>query len=138
MLGHTNVGKTSLVLRFAEGYYRENSRSPTLGAFFITKRLQTESGITCKVQIWDTAGQQQFRKMAPMYYKTAAAAVLCYDVSDVNSFDCVKDWLEELSPIIQGAYRRIFEFSLFHFEIHVIGTYEKGVTCVSIPNLKRL
>lgn len=103
MLGDTNVGKTSLVLRFAEGYYRENSRSPTVGAFFITKRVQTESGITCKVQIWDTAGQSQFRKMAPMYYKTAAAAILCYDVSNPASFECVKEWLEELSPIIQAG-----------------------------------
>ncbi len=103
MLGDTNVGKTSLVLRFAEGYYRENSRSPTVGAFFITKRVQTDTGITCKVQIWDTAGQSQFRKMAPMYYKTAAAAVVCYDVSNPASFECVKDWLEELSPIIQAG-----------------------------------
>lgn len=57
MLGDTNVGKTSLVLRFAEGYYRDEGRSATVGAFFITKRIQTSSGITCKVQIWDTAGQ---------------------------------------------------------------------------------
>lgn len=103
MLGDTNVGKTSLVLRFAEGYYRESSRSPTVGAFFITKRVQTDAGITCKVQIWDTAGQSQFRKMAPMYYKTAAAAVLCYDVSNMNSFDCVKQWLDELSPVIKAG-----------------------------------
>mmetsp|Transcript_13149 Transcript_13149/g.24715 ORF Transcript_13149/g.24715 Transcript_13149/m.24715 type:complete len:339 (-) Transcript_13149:145-1161(-) len=103
MLGDTNVGKTSLVLRFAEGYYRENSRSPTVGAFFITKRLLTESGITCKVQIWDTAGQAQFRKMAPMYYKTAAAAILCYDVCNARSFECVKEWIEELSSFIQAG-----------------------------------
>lgn len=103
MLGDTNVGKTSLVLRFAEGYYRENSRSPTVGAFFITKRVQTERGITCKVQIWDTAGQAQFRKMAPMYYKTAAAAILCYDVSNPASFERIKEWLEELSPTIQAG-----------------------------------
>lgn len=103
MLGNTNVGKTSLVLRFAEGYYRENSRSPTVGAFFITKRLLTESGITCKVQIWDTAGQAQFRKMAPMYYKTAAAAILCYDVCNVHSFHAVREWVEELSSVIQAG-----------------------------------
>ena len=58
MLGDTNTGKTSLVLRFAEGYYREEARSATVGAFFITKRLQVQ-GITCKIQIWDTAGQEQ-------------------------------------------------------------------------------
>jgi len=124
MLGDTNVGKTSLVLRFAEGYYRESSRSPTVGAFFITKRVQTDAGITCKVQIWDTAGQAQFRKMAPMYYKTAAAAVLCYDVCNINSFDCVKQWLDELSPVIQGEhYVQVF--------VYVMDTDKSPTCCIA-------
>jgi GTPase SAR1 family protein len=38
MLGETNTGKTSLVLRFAEGYFRESGRNATVGAFFVTKR----------------------------------------------------------------------------------------------------
>lgn len=102
MLGDTNVGKTSLVLRFAEGYYRDEGRSATVGAFFITKRLQTSNGITCKVQIWDTAGQAQFRKMAPMYYKNAAAAIVCYDVSNPKSFTVMKEWLNELREKATG------------------------------------
>lgn len=96
MLGDTNAGKTSLVLRFAEGYYRDAPRSATVGAFFITKRIQTSGGITCKVQIWDTAGQEQFRAMAPMYYRNAAAAIVCYDVTSRRSFDVMREWLEEL------------------------------------------
>lgn len=96
MLGDTNAGKTSLVLRFAEGYYRDAGRSATVGAFFITKRIQTSNGITCKVQIWDTAGQEQFRAMAPMYYRNAAAAIVCYDSTCRKSFDVMREWLEEL------------------------------------------
>eukprot|EP00553_Chaetoceros_curvisetus_P010338 CAMPEP_0204633468 /NCGR_PEP_ID=MMETSP0717-20131115/27279_1 /ASSEMBLY_ACC=CAM_ASM_000666 /TAXON_ID=230516 /ORGANISM="Chaetoceros curvisetus" /LENGTH=74 /DNA_ID=CAMNT_0051651641 /DNA_START=132 /DNA_END=352 /DNA_ORIENTATION=- len=38
--------------------------------------------------------------MAPMYYKTAAAAIICYDVSNPYSFEAVKDWIDELQPII--------------------------------------
>mmetsp|Transcript_18171 Transcript_18171/g.21753 ORF Transcript_18171/g.21753 Transcript_18171/m.21753 type:complete len:320 (+) Transcript_18171:132-1091(+) len=96
MLGDTNVGKTSLVLRFAEGYYRDEGRSATVGAFFITKRIQTSSGITCKVAIWDTAGQAKFRKIAPMYYRTAAAAIVCYDVSNPKSFEVMREWVDEI------------------------------------------
>lgn len=95
MLGDTFTGKTSLVLRFAEGYYRESGRSPTVGAFFITKRL-TVQGLTCKIQIWDTAGQEQFKKLAPMYYKNAAAAIVCYDVTSPKSFDALRYWVDEL------------------------------------------
>eukprot|EP00978_Attheya_sp_CCMP212_P034438 scaffold144133_cov50-Attheya_sp.AAC.2 len=96
MLGDSNAGKTSLVLRFAEGYYREGARSSTVGAFFITKRIQTSNGITCKIQIWDTAGQKQFRAMAPMYYKNAAAAIVCYDVTNPESYTVMREWLDEL------------------------------------------
>lgn len=96
LLGDSNAGKTSLVLRFAEGYYRDAPRSSTVGAFFITKRIQTSTGITCKIQIWDTAGQSQFRPMAPMYYRNAAAAIVCYDVTSAQSYKVMRDWLDEL------------------------------------------
>ena len=89
MLGETFTGKTSLVLRFAEGYYKESARNPTVGAFFVTKRL-TVQGMTAKIQIWDTAGQEQFKKLAPMYYKSAAAAIICYDVTSPKSFETLE------------------------------------------------
>jgi len=95
MLGDTFTGKTSLVLRFAEGYYRETGRSATVGAFFITKRL-TVQGLTCKIQIWDTAGQEQYKKLVPMYYKNAAAAIVCYDTTSPASFETLKYWVDEL------------------------------------------
>ena len=95
MLGDTFTGKTSLVLRFAEGYYRDSARSATVGAFFITKRLSVQ-GMTCKIQIWDTAGQEQFKRLAPMYYKNAAAAIVCFDVTSPKSFETLKYWIDEL------------------------------------------
>ncbi|KAL3908815.1 MAG: hypothetical protein SGILL_008335, partial [Bacillariaceae sp.] len=95
MLGETFTGKTSLVLRFAEGYYRDSARNPTVGAFFITKKL-TVGGTTAKIQIWDTAGQEQFKRLAPMYYKNAAAAIVCYDVTSPKSFETLEYWMNEL------------------------------------------
>lgn len=94
MLGDTSAGKTSLVLRFVEGSYREE-RPPTTGAFFITKRLLVDN-ILCKISIWDTAGQPQFRPLAKMYYSHAAAAILCFSYSSRQSWQVTKFWLEEL------------------------------------------
>lgn len=94
-MGDTFTGKTSLVMRFAEGYYREASRNATVGASFRTKRL-TVRGVTNKIQIWDTAGQDQFKRLAPMYYKQAAAAVICYDITSPKTFHAVKYWINEL------------------------------------------
>ena len=108
MLGDTNAGKTSLVLRFAEGYYRDSGRDATVGAFFITKRIQTSNGITCKVQIWDTAGQPQFRPMAPMYYKNAAATIVCYDITCRRSYQVMREWVKELHEAATGTYVRTY------------------------------
>lgn len=102
MLGETFTGKTSLVLRFAEGYYRESSRNPTVGAFFITKRLTVQS-MTAKIQIWDTAGQEQFKKLAPMYYKNAAAAIICYDVTSPKSFETLEYWMNKLQQNVPAG-----------------------------------
>jgi len=102
MLGETFTGKTSLVLRFAEGYYRDSSRNPTVGAFFITKRL-TVQGMTAKIQIWDTAGQEQFKRLAPMYYKNAAAAIICYDVTSPKSFETLEYWMNELQQNVAAG-----------------------------------
>lgn len=95
ILGDTNTGKTSLVLRFVEGNYRHESRSATVGAFFLTKRITVDS-ITCKMLLWDTAGQQQFQKLAKTYYGNAAAAILAYDVTQPDSLRKLRYWLEEL------------------------------------------
>ncbi|KAK7254320.1 small GTPase [Aureococcus anophagefferens] len=92
--GDRGVGKTCLVLRFIEGLY--NSRRSTIGAFFLTKKIVTAQGDACKIQIWDTAGQERFRAMAPMYYRNAAAAIVCFDVTDESTFNTMKDWVEEL------------------------------------------
>lgn len=48
------------------------------------------------MQIWDTAGQERFRAMAPLYYRNAAVAVVCFDIMDEESFQKMKDWVEEL------------------------------------------
>lgn len=95
MLGDTSTGKTSLLLRFTEGHYRDGATNPTVGAFFIAKRM-TVQGVTCKIQIWDTAGQDQFKNLAPMYYKNAHCAVICYDMSSPKTFDTLQYWLDEL------------------------------------------
>jgi len=48
------------------------------------------------MQIWDTAGQERFRSMTPMYYRSATAAILVYDITSFESFESVKNWVKEL------------------------------------------
>jgi len=95
VLGDKSVGKTCLVLRFIEGYFAAKQQS-TIGAFFLAKTFTLPNGVQCKMQLWDTAGQERFRAMAPMYYRGAACAIVCFDITHEESFTKMKDWVEEL------------------------------------------
>ncbi|CAM9374369.1 unnamed protein product [Heterosigma akashiwo] len=95
VLGDKGVGKSCLVLRFIEGYFSPKQQS-TIGAFFLSKTIEAADGTACKMQIWDTAGQERFRAMASMYYRNAAAAIVCFDITDEESFSKMKDWVQEL------------------------------------------
>jgi Ras-related protein Rab-5C len=96
VVGDSHIGKTSLVTRFAEGYYRENSRPATVGGYFVTKTIQSSDNVITKIQIWDTAGAESFRAMAPMFYKTASAIIICYDATRRDTFDGMRTWLDEV------------------------------------------
>lgn len=89
LLGDSGVGKTSIVLRFVTNTFRENPGS-TIGASFMTKTLvvgeNENDKKTFRFQIWDTAGQEKYRALAPMYFRGAAAAIVVYDITKESSY----------------------------------------------------
>jgi len=94
LLGDTGVGKSSLVLRFVTENFKEYSES-TIGASFMSK-VEVIDGVAYKYQIWDTAGQEKYHSLAPMYYRGAAAAIVVYDITNKLSFEKTQKWVEEL------------------------------------------
>ena len=94
LLGEGCVGKTSIFLRYTEGKFNDRHES-TNQAAFRTKKL-TLAGKRVSLNIWDTAGQEKFHAIAPIYYRDSRGAILVYDITDVNSFDRVKIWVKEL------------------------------------------
>ena len=67
LLGDTGVGKSSLVSRFSEDTFRPFSAA-TVGASFVSKTVEGAEGGPIQFQIWDTAGQEKYHSLAPMYY----------------------------------------------------------------------
>ncbi|OWM89912.1 ras-related protein RHN1-like isoform X2 [Punica granatum] len=94
LLGDMGAGKTSLVLRFVKGQFHEYQES-TIGAAFFTQVLSLNEA-TVKFDVWDTAGQERYHSLAPMYYRGAAAAVVVYDITSMDSFQKAKKWVQEL------------------------------------------
>lgn len=95
LLGNSNVGKSAILLRYVNNEFASEP-APTVGASFTTKRLPQTDGSVIKLELWDTAGQERYRSLTPMYYKDAAAAVVVYDVSNFESFDGAKEWVQEV------------------------------------------
>lgn len=94
LIGDSGVGKSCLLLRFADDTYTESYIS-TIGVDFKIRTVQLD-GHTAKLQIWDTAGQERFRTLTPSYYRGGQGAILVYDVTNRDSFQKVEDWLNEL------------------------------------------
>ncbi|OHS96979.1 Ras-related protein Rab-21 [Tritrichomonas foetus] len=96
-LGEGRVGKTSIGLKWAEGSFDPRRRS-TVQAGFYTKKVETSRGLI-EMHLWDTAGQEEYHAVAPIYYKDAQAAMLVYDVTNQISFDRMVQWHRELTQI---------------------------------------
>lgn len=107
LLGDSSVGKTSLVHRFTKDSFDQYTAN-TIGAAFITKiHSGTKTDRKVKFEIWDTAGQERYRSLTPMYYRNAQLALVCFDLSNVEtSFARAKYWIEQL-PLQGGSEIRI-------------------------------
>ncbi|EWM27640.1 rab gtpase [Nannochloropsis gaditana] len=94
MIGDSGVGKTCLLLRYAN-----DSFSPTfittIGIDFKIKNLELD-GRRIKLQIWDTAGQERFRTITTSYFRGAQGILLVYDVTDRRSFESIRNWVGQI------------------------------------------
>lgn len=95
LIGDSGVGKSCLLLRFADDSYVESYIS-TIGVDFKIRTVE-QDGKTIKLQIWDTAGQERFRTITSSYYRGAHGIIIVYDVTDEESFNNVKQWLSEIN-----------------------------------------
>ncbi|EIM21402.1 GTP-binding protein ypt1 [Wallemia mellicola CBS 633.66] len=94
LIGDSGVGKSCLLLRFADDTYTSSYIS-TIGVDFKIRTIEID-GKTVKLQIWDTAGQERFRTITSSYYRGAHGIIVVYDVTDNESFDHVSQWLQEI------------------------------------------
>ncbi len=94
MIGDSGVGKTCLLLRYAN-----DSFSPTfittIGIDFKIKNIEIDNK-RVKLQIWDTAGQERFRTITTSYFRGAQGIVLVYDVTDRRSFESIRNWISQI------------------------------------------
>ena len=94
LLGNSNVGKSSLFLRFVDDIWNDTF-VPTIGVDFKIQTFDIDEK-RIKMQIWDTAGQERFKNIIASYYRGAHGILLIYDVTDKDSFKNLSNWLIEI------------------------------------------
>lgn len=100
VVGDSGVGKSSLLLRFADNLFSDGYIS-TIGVDFKIKTVVI-GGKTVKVQLWDTAGQERFRTIVSSYYRGADGVMYVYDVTDLESLHHVgkfNDDVKKYAPV---------------------------------------
>uniref|UniRef100_A0A8B9QFD6 RAB42, member RAS oncogene family n=1 Tax=Apteryx owenii TaxID=8824 RepID=A0A8B9QFD6_APTOW len=97
VLGDAAVGKSSLLRCYAEGPGAAGGPAPcpTVGVEFYSRTVRLPPAGRAKLQLWDTAGQERFRSITRSFYRSAAGALLVFDVTNRASFEHVTEWYHE-------------------------------------------
>lgn len=96
VVGNGQVGKTSMITRFAKGIFT-NEYKKTIGVDFLEKKMYLNAvGEDVTFLLWDTAGQEEYDAITRTYYKGAGACILAFSTTDRDSFDAIESWYKKV------------------------------------------
>ena len=97
LVGDSGVGKSCLALRMTAQKPRLQ-HSYTIGVEFFTRTLEVGSEIV-KLHMWDTAGQETFKKITSSYYRIACICFVVFDITSRESFGSIESWIKEVRKL---------------------------------------
>ena len=101
VLGDGAVGKTSICNRFSTDQFNQTYKQ-TIGVDFFTKKINLPPKTEVTMQLWDIGGQSIGSKMVEMYVGGAHAVLLCYDITNYDSFANLEDWYRIVTKTFKG------------------------------------
>ena len=96
-LGDQSVGKSCIMNRFMNDTFTEEYQA-TIGLDFQSKNVQIDNQ-DIHLLLYDTAGQEKFRSLIPMYTRDANIILLVYDITSKDSFTHIPEWIKDLTNI---------------------------------------
>ena len=102
LLGDGAVGKTSIAMRFSENKFSQTYKQ-TVGVDFFMRRINLHCNTQIALQMWDIGGQSIGSKMITNYISGANAILLCYDITNYESFANLEDWLRLVMRTFQQS-----------------------------------
>lgn len=136
VIGDSGVGKSCLLLRFADDVFTESYIS-TIGVDFKIRTLELD-GRVIKLQIWDTAGQERFRTITSSYYRGAHGIIVVFDLTDSESFQNVTAWLHEIDRYASAGVNKLLVGNKSDLTAKRQVTYEQAKEFADSQNMEYL
>lgn len=103
--GDSEVGKTSIVLRFTDKAFRR-TYIPTLGVN-ISQKMVISQDVEIRLVIWDIAGQSKFSKMRKHFYEGSNAQILVFDLTRPETLKSLNDWYKDIKMNLKTELKGI-------------------------------
>jgi len=101
MVGDSQIGKTSLMVKYVEGSFDEDYIQ-TLGVNFMEKTISVRR-TTITFSIWDLGGQREFVNMLPLVCNDAVAILFMFDLSRKSTLNSIKEWYRQARGFNKSA-----------------------------------
>lgn len=105
--GNSGVGKTSIVGKALIPDFDLTKTHPTLGSGFLSGKFPDEKGEIINFQVWDTAGQELYSSLSPIFFKDAIIAILVYDVSQPDTLPGLDKYIQILNDQEPSCFKAI-------------------------------
>jgi len=94
------VGKTSILQRYIQGKFIKIEDRTINSATF--KKVISINNITFELNIWDTAGEEKYHALTPIFYRGADGAVITFDFTRIETFEKAGKWFKELNDFAEN------------------------------------
>lgn len=95
IVGDSGVGKSCLTMKAIKNTFTEGHNA-TVGFDFFTFCTLINEATSCKLQIWDTCGQETYKSLITSFYRNTSLAMMVYSIDSQESFEHIKTWHREL------------------------------------------
>ncbi len=126
VIGDGGVGKTSAVRRYSDGVFSEEYQV-TVGVQHSTQIIQingADGPTNVKIICWDLGGQDKFKFVRPMFYRSARGLVLMFDVTNRTSFEALPKWIKEAETGIGQSVPMVLAANKFDLPDHEVSLDE--------------
>ena len=102
LLGDSGVGKTNLI-NVSLGHKFDETMEVTINPSYSAVNIKLDKK-EYLLNLWDTAGQEKYRRVTKLFFKGSEIIILVYDITNSTSFESLQNWYQECEDIIDSPH----------------------------------